>query len=81
MAVATVNVVRSAEGEGAPRTLDQLKSDGVIQYIEFHEGLKEKYQSFTEADLTRLRECGYDADFLDVEQGVGRYVRWLLERQ
>jgi ADP-L-glycero-D-manno-heptose 6-epimerase len=81
MAVATVNAVRNAQGAVAAQTLEELKSEGVIQYIEFHEGLKEKYQSFTEADLTRLRECGYDAEFLDVEQGVGRYVRWLLERQ
>lgn len=81
MAVATVNAVRSAEGGAAARNLGELKSDGVIQYVEFHEGLKEKYQSFTEADLTQLRECGYDAPFLDVEQGVGRYVQWLLERQ
>jgi ADP-L-glycero-D-manno-heptose 6-epimerase len=43
--------------------------------------LKEKYQSFTEADLTQLRACGYDASFSNVEQGVERYVQWLLQTQ
>lgn len=81
MAVATVNAVRSAEGGSAALSLEELKAEGIIQYVKFHEGLKEKYQSFTEADLTKLRECGYDAAFLDAEQGVGRYVQWLLERQ
>ena len=81
MAVATLNAVRSAEGGTAALSLEELKAQGIIQYVKFHEGLKEKYQSFTEADLTKLRECGYDAAFLDAEQGVGRYVQWLLERQ
>ncbi len=81
MAVATVNAVRSAESGAGPMSLEELEAEGIIQYVEFHEGLKEKYQSFTEADLTQLRACGYDAPFLDVDQGVGRYVKWLLERQ
>ena len=33
-----------------------------------------KYQSFTQADMGALRRAGYDAPFLDVEEGVGRYV-------
>lgn len=79
MAVATINAVRRAQGELNSLSLDELKSSGVIQYVQFHEGLKEKYQSFTEADLTQLRACGYDGQFLDVEQGVTRYVQWLLD--
>ena len=80
MAVATVNAVRHAENGAAALGLEALQAEGIIRYVEFHEGLKDKYQSFTQADLTQLRECGYDADFLNVEQGVGRYVQWLLER-
>ena len=37
-----------------------------------------KYQSFTEADVTRLREAGYEAAFMDVAAGVGAYVKHLL---
>jgi ADP-L-glycero-D-manno-heptose 6-epimerase len=33
-----------------------------------------KYQSYTQADMGELRKAGYTQAFLDVEQGVGRYV-------
>lgn len=79
VAVATVNALRNAGGQ-APLALEELKAQGVVQYVPFPDGLKDKYQSFTEADLTQLQSVGYDASFLDVEQGVSRYVAWLLER-
>jgi ADP-L-glycero-D-manno-heptose 6-epimerase len=77
MAVATVNASRRAEGQ-KPLSLDELKAQGVIQYVPFPDGLKQKYQSFTEADLAQLRSVGYHSTFFDVEQGVTRYVEWLL---
>lgn len=79
VAVATVNAARRVEGKPA-LSLDELKSQGAIHYVAFPPGLKEKYQSFTEADLTRLRSAGYDATFLTVEQGVERYVEWMATR-
>ncbi|HUU72069.1 MAG TPA: ADP-glyceromanno-heptose 6-epimerase [Burkholderiales bacterium] len=81
VAVTTVNAVRQAQGDEGELGLEELKSQGMIRYVAFPEGLKEKYQSFTEADLTQLRDCGYDAPFSTVEQGVGRYVQWLLQKQ
>ena len=45
-----------------------------IEYIPFPEALKGKYQSHTQADLTRLRAAGYRAKFLTVQEGVSRYV-------
>ncbi len=81
VAVATVNSIHRAQGTADAMSLDELKSQGIIQYVPFPDGLKEKYQSFTEADLTQLRECGYDEPFSTVEQGVARYVDWLLQRQ
>ncbi|MBL8533524.1 MAG: ADP-glyceromanno-heptose 6-epimerase [Betaproteobacteria bacterium] len=80
VAVATVNALRQASGEPG-LTLEQMRSGGLVNYVPFHEGLKEKYQSFTEADLSQLRAAGYDAPFLTVEEGVSRYVKWLLERR
>jgi ADP-L-glycero-D-manno-heptose 6-epimerase len=47
---------------------------GHIKYIPFPERLEGSYQSFTEADMSGLREAGYDADFLDIEEGVKRYL-------
>ncbi|HWQ40137.1 MAG TPA: ADP-glyceromanno-heptose 6-epimerase [Burkholderiales bacterium] len=80
VAAATVNALRRANGQ-PPLTLDAMKASGCIEYVPFPEGLKEKYQSFTEADLTQLRAAGYEATFLKVEQGVSRYVEWLLDRR
>ena len=45
----------------------------------FPDALKGKYQCFTQADLTKLRAAGYTEPFLNVEQGVSRYVAWLSE--
>jgi ADP-L-glycero-D-manno-heptose 6-epimerase len=80
VAVATVNACRRAAGE-APLELAELRARGVIEYIPFPEALRGKYQSYTEADLTALRGAGYDAPFLTVEEGVGRYVDWLLAHE
>ena len=79
VACATINALRQRAGEGT-LTLAQMQTQGLIEYIPFHEGLRDKYQSFTEADQTALRAAGYDAPFLTVEQGVARYVNWLLEQ-
>jgi ADP-L-glycero-D-manno-heptose 6-epimerase len=80
VAVATVNACRAFEGKPA-LDLAELRQQGAIEYIPFPDALKGKYQSFTEADLTALRKSGYDAPFLTVEEGVGRYVADLLTRE
>ena len=80
VAVATVNACRRHEGKPA-LTLAELVQQGILEYIEFPEALKGKYQSFTQADIGKLREAGYDAPMLTVEQGVDRYVDWLIARQ
>ncbi|KZE32641.1 ADP-glyceromanno-heptose 6-epimerase precursor [Crenobacter luteus] len=77
VAVATVNACRRHEGKPA-LSLSELVEQGILEYIAFPDALKGKYQSFTQADIGKLRAAGYDADFLTVEQGVDRYVDWLL---
>ncbi|MCJ7555496.1 MAG: ADP-glyceromanno-heptose 6-epimerase, partial [Gammaproteobacteria bacterium] len=47
---------------------------GEIRYVPFPEHLKNAYQSFTEADMSLLRQAGYDQPFLSVEQGVKAYL-------
>jgi ADP-L-glycero-D-manno-heptose 6-epimerase len=37
-----------------------------------------KYQSYTQADLARLRAAGLPGDFMSVEEGVAAYVKELL---
>jgi ADP-L-glycero-D-manno-heptose 6-epimerase len=77
MAVASVNACRKARSE-APLTLTAMRERGVIQYIPFPDDLRGRYQSLTQADITRLRAIGYAAPFLTVEQGVARYLQKLL---
>ena len=76
LAAANVNSCRALKGE--PKLpLAELIKQGLIEYIPFPEALKGKYQSFTQADLTHLRNAGYEAPFADVETGVACYVDWL----
>ncbi len=77
VAVATVNALRGAQGESA-LTLEEMRRQQLIRYIPFPEQLKGKYQSYTQADAGALRAAGYDEPFLDVEQGVARYMNYLL---
>lgn len=50
-----------------------------IRYVEMPEGLKERYQYRTQADIRKLRDVGYQETFMDVEEGVEDYVRRYLE--
>ncbi|HET7863079.1 MAG TPA: ADP-glyceromanno-heptose 6-epimerase [Burkholderiaceae bacterium] len=76
VAHATVNASRRLAGL-APLTLAEQVQQGLVQYIDFPEALKGKYQCFTQADLGHLRQAGCDLPFVDVATGVGRYVEWL----
>ena len=46
-----------------------------IEFIEMPEAIRDKYQYFTEANLTRLRVAGYTAVVTPLENAVGDYVR------
>lgn len=46
-----------------------------IEYIEMPEYLREKYQYFTQAELTKLREAGYTKEISSIEKGVEDYVK------
>ena len=76
VAVAAVNGCRKAKSE-APLSLDELRAQGLLEYVAFPEALKGKYQAFTQGDLTRLRDAGYAAPMATVEEGVSQYIEWL----
>ncbi|MBS1086943.1 ADP-glyceromanno-heptose 6-epimerase [Gluconobacter sphaericus] len=80
VAHAVVNSLRSAQDQSA-LTLEQMVSDGIVEYIDFPQALIGKYQSFTQADLTCLRATGCDHTFADVATGVSSYVRSLLAKK
>lgn len=50
---------------------------GEIEYIDFPENLKGAYQSFTQADIQRLRSIGYEGHFRGLAKGVKDYLQWL----
>lgn len=50
---------------------------GEIEYVDFPDHLKGRYQSFTQADMSQLRGAGYNGAFRDVSTGVRDYVEWL----
>ncbi|MBO6948835.1 MAG: ADP-glyceromanno-heptose 6-epimerase [Rhodospirillales bacterium] len=49
-----------------------------VEYVPTPEDIRDKYQYFTEASMTRLRDAGYRGQFTPLEDGVGRYVRDFL---
>jgi len=53
---------------------------GEITYVDFPEHLKGRYQSFTQANIARLRTAGYDQPFADVATGTRAYLQWLTEQ-
>jgi len=76
VAMAVVNTLRQERGE-APLPLAELVAQGLIRYIEFPEDLKGRYQSYTQADVTKLRAAGFTAPMRDVQVGVSEYIREL----
>jgi ADP-L-glycero-D-manno-heptose 6-epimerase len=51
-----------------------LKREPKIEFIEMPEGIRDKYQYFTEANLARLRASGYTAPVTPLEDAVSDYV-------
>jgi ADP-L-glycero-D-manno-heptose 6-epimerase len=77
IAAETINACRAAEGL-AHMPFEALHRAGAIEYIAFPGALAGKYQSFTQADLSRLRGAGYTAPMRTIESGVAACVQTML---
>ena len=71
-------------GTGTARTFNdlahkliELNCGGNLEYIPFPDKLKGCYQSFTEANIDKLRAAGYDGEFTSLEDGLARYYSML----
>ena len=64
----------------AANTFKAMGKDVNIEFIDIPEDIRDKYQYFTEANMTKLREAGYDKEFTSLEDGVMDYVRNYLMR-
>lgn len=53
-----------------------------ITFINMPEDIRDKYQYFTEANMTKLRDAGFDSPFYSLEEGINDYVRnYLIENK
>ncbi|NEM98087.1 ADP-glyceromanno-heptose 6-epimerase [Pontibacter burrus] len=77
-------------GSGKARTfmalaLNTFEAMGVepnIDFMDTPENLRDNYQYFTEANMSKLRSIGYDKPFYSLEEGVKDYVQnYLMERK
>ncbi len=50
-----------------------------VRFIDMPEKLKRRYQYFTQADIARLRQCGYDTPVTPLANAVSDYVTSYLE--
>ena len=50
----------------------------VIEYIDTPLDIRDKYQYFTEADMSKLQKAGYNEEFYSLEEGVETYVKKFL---
>ncbi len=51
-----------------------------IEFIDTPEDIRDKYQYFTKADMSKIRKVGYDKPFYSLEEGVKEYVRNYLTK-
>ncbi|OGT40945.1 MAG: ADP-glyceromanno-heptose 6-epimerase [Gammaproteobacteria bacterium RIFCSPHIGHO2_12_FULL_40_19] len=58
------------------KKLIQLNGSGKLEYMAFPESLKGAYQSFTQANLTSLREAGFHEALTSLEEGLENYFQW-----
>ena len=49
-----------------------------IEFIDTPDDIRDKYQYFTEADMSKLRSIGYTKEFTSLESGVEDYVKKYL---
>lgn len=77
-------------GSGVARTwidlvkalFNALEKPVNIEFIDLPEQLKEKYQYFTEANLSKIKSAGYKKEINSLETGISDYVKnYLLKKQ
>lgn len=52
-----------------------------IEYIDTPADIRDKYQYFTEADMSKLQKAGYSRSFYSLEDGIAEYVKNFLVKK
>lgn len=76
IALAMINTLRTQSGYPL-LSIEKMVDKKLIQYIPFPDALRNKYQTFTQADISKLRAADYPEPFLTVQEGVAQYATWL----
>jgi ADP-L-glycero-D-manno-heptose 6-epimerase len=74
-------------GTGKARSFNELARavfecmgrDFKVEYIDIPRDIRDKYQYFTEADMHKLHQAGYDHPFCSLEEGVKEYITKFLQ--
>ncbi len=66
--------------ELATAVFEALGMKSNIKYIDMPEHLKEKYQYYTQAEMSLIRDAGYTDEFSSVKKGVTDYVKNFLSK-
>lgn len=56
-------------------TFEAMDKEIAIEFIPTPEDIRDKYQYYTEADMSKLKNAGYDEKFTSLEEGVKDYVQ------
>ncbi len=54
-----------------------LKKELQVKWIDTPTQYRESYQYYTQAEMTKLKNAGYNQTFLSLEEGIEQYVTWL----
>jgi len=75
-------------GTGNARTWNDLATavfaamdrEPKIEYIDMPDSVRNQYQYFTEADITKLRDTGYKKDIIRLENAITDYIQTYLQK-
>jgi ADP-L-glycero-D-manno-heptose 6-epimerase len=59
----------------AVSTFEAMAKDVAISFVDTPEDIRDKYQYFTEADMTKLQSIGYTQPFISLKDGAHDYVK------
>ncbi|MBC7885461.1 MAG: ADP-glyceromanno-heptose 6-epimerase [Saprospiraceae bacterium] len=65
--------------ELAQNTFTAMEVKKNISYIDIPKDIRDSYQYYTEANMSKLRSAGYDKAFRSLEEGISEYVRDYLK--
>lgn len=65
----------------AENTIKSSKKNSAVEYIDMPIEIRDKYQYFTEADMSKLKKSGYKKTFRTLEEGIKDYIKNYLTKE